>query len=157
MINLGPALAILFSAGFGLCLGLPLPPSIDYTVATASVTRAVDGDSLDARVDGMRTALGYVGVSAPSLSQPCGREALTRNQQLAGDQILLEPDAAYEFDDRGRRLYYAYTADGASIEETLVREGLAYAARTDAAHGAYLAELQAEASAAGVGCLWGGG
>ena len=30
-------------------------------VAEATVTRAVTGDSLDARVDGMRTALGYVG------------------------------------------------------------------------------------------------
>ena len=36
-------------------------------------------------------------------------------------------DPLYEFDVLGRRLYYAFTVDGVSIDEVLVREGLARA------------------------------
>jgi endonuclease YncB( thermonuclease family) len=120
----------------------------------APVTRAWDGTTLDARVDGRRTMVGYLGAEAPAPNQPCGAEALARNGELAGGLVLLEADAAYEFDARGRRLYYAYAEDGRSIEETLIREGLARAVRTDAAHGADLLAAQAEAEAAGRGCLW---
>ena len=55
---------------------------------------------------------------------------------------------------RRRRLYYADTADGTTIDATLVREGLARAVRIHGRYGAYLAALQAEAAAAGRGCLW---
>ena len=110
--------------------------------------------SLDARVAGNRTAIGYLGAETPAANQPCGQAALARNRELAGAGVLLEEDETYRFDQIGRRLYYAYTPDGTWIEETLIREGLARAARTDARYGAYLAALQAEAEAAGRGCLW---
>jgi endonuclease YncB( thermonuclease family) len=134
------------------------PPgsSDDGPLIEATVSRAIDGASLDAYVDGKRTALGYLGIEAPPANQPCGREALNRNRELAGDQVRLVEDPAYQFDELGRRLYYAFTIDGQSIEEILVREGLARAARIDAGRGARLAALQAEAEAAGRGCLWNG-
>ncbi|MGH2351682.1 MAG: thermonuclease family protein [Chloroflexota bacterium] len=131
---------------------LVVPPG--DTLIEARVTRAIDGNSLDAHVHGNRTAVGYLGVETPLRNQRCGPEALLRNRELAGGRVLLEPDPAYPFDDLGRRLYYAYTTDGVSIDETLIREGLGMAARTDARHGAYLAAVQAEAQAAGRGCLW---
>jgi endonuclease YncB( thermonuclease family) len=120
----------------------------------ATVDRVVDGSSLDTHVAGKRTAVGYLGAETPALNQPCGREALERNQQLAGDGVVLVSDPNYEFDDIGRRLYYAFTTDGVWIDETLVREGLARAGRPDATHGADLAVVQAEAEAAASGCLW---
>ena len=122
----------------------------------ATVNRVWDGSTLDAYLDGRRTAIGYLGAETPALNRPCGPEARERNQQLAGGRVLLESDPAYELDAVGRRLFYAYTADGVSIDETLVREGLARAVRTDAAHGADLLAAQAEAEAAGRGCLWSG-
>ena len=122
----------------------------------AAVTRAIAGDSLDARVDGKRTALGYLGAEAPPANEPCGQEALDRNRELAGTYVTLVEDPSYQFDDIGRRLYYVFTADGQSIDDTLVREGLAHAVRIDAGRGPYLAALQAEAEAAGRGCLWDG-
>ena len=64
-------------------------------------------------------------------------------------------DPQYEFDALGRRLYYVFTADGVSIDETLVREGLAHAVRTDGVVGSTLTAAVAEAAAAGRGCLWG--
>jgi len=153
-----PAIALVVSLAIGVWFAqTPIAPSLQNIEAEASVTRAVTGDALDARVNGMRTALGYVGVSAPSPAEPCGAEALARNQELAADHVWLESDPAYEFDARGLRLYYAYTSDGISIEETLIREGFARAERTDGIYGAYLAQLQADAEASGIGCLWGGG
>lgn len=133
------------------------PPAADpASLIEASVTRAVDGSSLDAHVFGNRTAVAYLGAEAPSVALPCGQEALRRNAELAGAKVLLEADPTYEFDARGLRLYYAYTADGISIEETLIREGLARAVRTDGRHGARLAALQREAEQARSGCLWRG-
>jgi len=149
-----PAVLVGLALAAGLCVSqesVDPPPRVE-----ATVTRAVDGDSLDARVDGMRTALGFLGVAAPGLTQACGTEALARSQELVGDRVLLESDPFYELDERGRRLFYVFTADGVWVEEVLIREGLAFANRVDATHGPYLAQLQSEAEAAGVGCLWGG-
>jgi endonuclease YncB( thermonuclease family) len=123
----------------------------------ATVTRTIDGDSLDARVFNNRTAVGYLGAETPPANQACGQEALARNRELADSRVLLASDPAYELDERGRRLFYAYTVDGQSIEEILIREGLARAVRSDAGRGPALATLQAEAESAGRGCLWGGG
>jgi endonuclease YncB( thermonuclease family) len=136
----------------------PAPTAVaQEALIEATVTRVIDGNSLDARVYGNRTAVGYLGAETPAPNQPCGQEALERNRELAGTRVLLEEDPAYQFGEMRRRLYYAYTPEGVSIEETLVREGLARAVRTDASRGAYLAAVQAEAEAAGRGCLWGGG
>jgi endonuclease YncB( thermonuclease family) len=123
-------------------------------LVTALVTRAVDGDTLDAQVNGARTPVGYLGASAPPVNRPCGQEAYERNRELVAQGVLLEVDPLYTVDDRRRVLFYAYTPDGTSIEATLIREGLAQAARTDGAHGADLAALEAEASSSGQGCLW---
>jgi endonuclease YncB( thermonuclease family) len=149
-----------FVAGLGLATSICLaqdPAPEPTQLSDVIVTRAIDGDSLDARVDTFRTALGYLGVETPALNEPCGREALARNMELAADHILVEPDPMYEFDERGRRLFYAYTLDGVWIDEMLIREGLGFAIRTDTARGAHLAQVQAEAELDGVGCLWGGG
>lgn len=79
------------------------------TTVEASVTRVVDGSSLDAYVLGRRTGVGYLGVETPSLNRPCGPQALARNRDLAGGAVLLEEDSSYQLDAIGRRLYYAYT------------------------------------------------
>ena len=131
-------------------------PSVaaDQPSIEAMVSRVWDGSTLDAYVDGRRTAVGYLGVETPAANTPCGRDALERNRQLAGGRVLLEADPAYELDEIGRRLYYAYTPDGVSIDAALISEGLARAARTDASHGADLLAIQAEAQAAGRGCVW---
>ncbi len=135
----------------------PEPLAVDEAEAIeATVTRVIDGHSLDARVMGNRTAVGYLGVETPNRNAPCGEQALERNRELAAGRVLLEEDWSYQLDDVGRRLFYAYTADGRSIDEILIREGLGRAVRTDARHGALLEAVQAEAQAAGRGCLWSG-
>jgi endonuclease YncB( thermonuclease family) len=120
----------------------------------ATVTRVIDGSSLDAHIDGKRVAVGYLGVDVPQLNAPCGQEAFIRNKELAGSKVLLQEDATYQMDEIGRKLYNVFTEDGRSIEEALVREGLARAARTDALYGTALADLEATAKAANEGCIW---
>lgn len=122
----------------------------------AQITRAIAGDTLDGQVNGMRTPIGYLGASTPDINQRCGREAFERNQALIAQGVLLETDPLYASDERHRTLFYAYTLDGTSIDQTLIAEGLAHAVRTDAAHGADLAAAEADASASGRGCLWAG-
>lgn len=146
------------SVDWGTPAADPSPTAtISPTAVEATVTRVIDGSSLDAYVAGRRTAVGYLGIETPNRHEFCGQEAMVRNHELAGTAVLLEDDPSHQFDAIGRRLYYAYTLDGQSIEEILLREGLARAARTDAARGPGLAELQAEAEAGGLGCLWSGG
>ena len=133
------------------------PPGVaDESRVEATVNRAIDGNSLDAHLLGNRTAVGYLGVETPAMNQACGQEAQARNRELAGPRVLLEADPNYRFDAIGRSLYYAYTPDGQSIDEALVREGLGRAVRTDAHHGASLVAVEEEARAAGRGCLWSG-
>jgi endonuclease YncB( thermonuclease family) len=138
-----------------LLIGLFFQPAPAEATLDATINQVIDGMTLDAQVDGSRTPVGYLGVETPAPNQRCGREALERNLQLAASgHILLAADDAYTFDDKHRKLFYAYTPDGISIEETLIAEGLGVAVRTDAARGPDLAALQAAAQADGQGCLW---
>ncbi len=133
------------------------PPMIDLgPTPEALVSRVIDGSTLDAEINGVRVAVGYLGVDTPPANQPCGQAALERNRQLVGERVLLMADPTYDFDLIGRRLYYAFTVDGVSIDEILVREGLGRAVRTEAVEGSVLQEAEADAAAAGRGCIWEG-
>ena len=149
MTLVGTLLAALLTVGTSVVGQTPGPPLI-----VAQITRVVAGDTLDAQVNGNRTPIGYLGASTPDLNQPCGQEAFNRNQDLTAQGVMLETDPLYSSDDRHRTLFYAYTPDGASIDQTLIEEGLAHAVRTDATHGADLAAAEADAAASQRGCLW---
>lgn len=126
------------------------------SVVSAVVLRVIDGSSLDAHVEGRRTAVGYLGALAPPANQPCGERALARNRELVGQSVLLQDDPAYQFDERGGSLFYAFTTDGVFVDAALVSEGLGRAVRPDGQYGAYLAAVEAEAAAERRGCVWGG-
>ncbi len=145
----------------GACLLLSVPGAataqeVDDPAPEATVTRVIDGSTLDAQINGIRVPVGYLGVQTMDANQPCGQVALQRNRELAGNHVLLMTDPQYDFDEFGRRLYYAFTVDGVSIDEALVREGLAHAVRTDGVEGSTLEAAEAEAAAAARGCLWDG-
>jgi endonuclease YncB( thermonuclease family) len=151
-------LALIIGASLSLCLtrtGAATRLAADPVPGIpALVARTIDGDSLDAYIDGKRTAVGYLGAESAPLNTPCGRQAQARNQQLADSSVFLLADPAYELDETGRRLFYAFTADGRLIDAYLIWEGLARASRTDGYYGAYLLALQADAQASSRGCIW---
>jgi endonuclease YncB( thermonuclease family) len=133
-------------------LALPAGVTLDR-LQQAELVEVVDGDGMDVLVDGALYRVRYIGVETPRPGQICYREALDRNQMLAGQALRLLPDGADENDSRELRRY-VFLPDGTSIDATLVAEGFGHATMTDGRYRDQIAALQAEAQAAGRGCLW---
>ncbi|MBI2913209.1 MAG: thermonuclease family protein [Chloroflexi bacterium] len=142
-----------------------MPPGL----TAATVTRVVDGDTIDAVIEGQQFRLRYIGIDTPETVDPrrpvgCfGKEASQRNRELVeGKTVLLEKDVS-ETDQFGRLLRYVWLADPSTgsgqaqmVNATLVQEGYALASTypPDVKHAELFASLQAEAREAGRG-LWG--
>jgi len=116
-----------------------------------SVGRVIDGDTLDL-TDGTRVRL--YGVGTPERGESCFTEATDRLRQLAGATVRLE-DGPRLTDSYGRRLAYAYTLEGFSIEVILIGDGLAEAWTRDGQHRDTLVGLEQAARQNQAGCLWG--
>jgi micrococcal nuclease len=103
----------------------PTPPP-GYAV----VTKVVDGDTI--KISTGQTVR-YIGIDTPETVDPrrpagCfGKEASAKNSELVlGKTIRMEKDVS-ETDKFGRLLRYVYV-DDQFVNETLVKEGYAYAA-----------------------------
>ncbi len=83
------------------------------------VTRVIDGDTFDSAQGRVR----LYGVDAPERNEPCHARATSRLSKLAGSSVRVQPGDR-PADPNGRRLFYVYTKQGESIDETLIREGL---------------------------------
>ena len=130
----------------------PPTTSFDWPSCEAlTVDRVIDGDTLDL-VNGARVRL--YGIDTPERGEPCYAEATDRLRQLAGATVRLEsgPRAT---DSYGRRLAYAFTAEGFSIDVILIGDGLAEAWRRDGQHRDTLVGLEQSARENQAGCLWG--
>ena len=113
------------------------------------VGRIIDGDTLD----GTRGRIRLYGIDTPEWGEPCFSEATERLVELAGETVRVEPGPR-SHDGYERLLFYVYTESGNSIDEILMREGLAKAWTRDGQHRDLLVDLQLEAQRAGRGCLW---
>ena len=109
------------------------------------VERIIDGDTFDTPTARVR----LYGVGTPESGEPCYDEATERLGELAGDSVRVEAGPRRE-DRYGRYLFYTYSLDGESIDEMLIREGLAQAWTGDGQHRDVLigAEEEAEANPA---------
>lgn len=98
----------------------------------AYFSRHIDGDTSVLNIDGEEKKVRYLLIDTPETKhprtgvQPFGPEASARTEQLLANakNIEVEYDIGEKSDKYGRDLVYVY-ADGAMINETLVREGLA--------------------------------
>jgi micrococcal nuclease len=86
--------------------------------------------------------------------EPCYDEATDRLRELAGDSVRVQ-FGPRQGDQYGRILYHVYNLEGESIDEMLVREGLARAWTRDGQHVGKLLAAEAIAKEAGRGCLGG--
>ena len=93
------------------------------------------------------------GVDTPERGQPCFNQATQRFEELAGDTVRVEFGPRQE-DRYGRILYYVYNNEGESIDEMLIREGLAEAWTRDGQHRDILVTAEEGAKRDGRGCLW---
>ena len=113
------------------------------------VLKIIDGDTLD-------TASGRVrlfGIDTSERGETCFKEATNRLRGLAGNRVRVEPGPRTQ-DKGGRLLLYVYTEAGNSIDEILIREGLAVAWTRDGQHRDYLVALAREAQTKKTGCIW---
>jgi micrococcal nuclease len=98
----------------------------------AVITRVIDGDTIEARIDNTRFTVRYIGIDAPETkgtpAQTClSRQATAANKALVlGKTLRLERDVS-ETDKYGRLLRYAYLPDGTLVNEKLVLDGFALA------------------------------
>jgi micrococcal nuclease len=103
--------------------------------SAAEVVRVVDGDTLDVRIDGVRERVRLLGIDAPERGgdtgprEPLYAEATAFVERLvAPDGVVLIADALAEDRDRyARLLRHVRLADGTSLAEALLREGLGVA------------------------------
>ena len=141
-------------------------PSPSSTTANgrqqATVTRVVDGDTIEVKLDGKTYKLRYIGVDTPETVDPnrpvgCfGPEASKRNKELVlAKTVELEKDVS-ETDAFGRLLRYVWL-DGEMINARLVQDGFAQVATypPDVKYQPLFLQLQRQAREAGAG-LWSG-
>lgn len=110
--------------------------SIASTTTNAFVIRAVDGDTLEAKLDnGQEVKVRLLGINTPESVDPrrpveCfGKEASKHTASLAeGRRARLEADPqADEVDRYGRLLRNVVLENGSDLNASLVRDGYAYA------------------------------
>lgn len=139
------------------CLGCQHQTSRQETTDTAEaegyqVIAIKDGDTIEILKDGKPLRVRLYGIDAPEKNQDFG----TRSQQYTaslvfGKRVGLEVKGS---DRYGRTIGIIYLADGRSLNEELVRAGLAWH-YTDYSKDANLAALEVEARQARRG-LWAG-
>ena len=115
------------------------------------VSRIIDGDTFTLLGEPIRT----FGYDSPEIGERCAQEATDRFKQLAGSRVRVE-GGPRDRDRYDRILVYVYTEAGSSIDETMIREGLAVAWTADGQHVDVLKAVEARAKDRGAGCLWGG-
>lgn len=118
-----------------------------------TVTRVIDGDTIDVRQGEVTYRVRYIGVNTPENDEVCYREASEANRVLvAGQQVRLERDES-NTDRYGRLLRYVYVGDS-FVNEVLVRDGWAEAVLYEPDDEFYnrFVELEIEAANAGRGC-----
>ena len=109
-----------------------IPDQTSISLISASVVSVVDGDTLDARIEGQVYRIRLIGVDTPEVfgNVDCfGREAsnFTKANLTTGLNVLLEKGVS-ETDRYDRLLRYLYLPDGRMFNETLVGEGYAQVA-----------------------------
>lgn len=146
-------LAILFIVGLILTISIQAPAQEDFstslektehavtaeqitTTTNAIITRTVDGDTVEAKMDsGDEVKIRLLGINTPESVDPrrpveCfGKEASKYMKDLAeGKRVRLEADIqADDIDKYGRLLRNIILGDGTDINVQMVRDGYAYA------------------------------
>lgn len=118
-----------------------------------TVTRVIDGDTIEARQGEVTYRIRYVGVNTPESDESCYSDAREANASLVeGRQVRLEKDES-NTDRFGRLLRYVYVGD-TFVNAELVRGGWAEAVlyQPDDLHYDEFVDLEAEATNDARGC-----
>jgi micrococcal nuclease len=136
-----------------LCLTLGLLPALPAFAAAlhAKVVGILDGDTIDVLENGRTRRVRLDGIDCPEKKQPFGDRAKQATADLAfGKQVRID---AHGDDQHGRLLGEVFLPDERSLNEELVRQGMAWWYRKYAPHNTKLRLLEEKARDAGMG-LW---
>lgn len=97
------------------------------------VTKVVDGDTIEARIDNMNQKIRLIGIDTPETVDPrkkvqCfGTEASNKaREMLVNHQVILESDPTQgDFDKYGRLLRYVFIEAGTNFNLYMIQEGYA--------------------------------
>lgn len=112
------------------------PDWVRYDKKTAKVVRVVDGDTLDIDLGdetGPSTRVRLLGIDAPELAAHFGERShdyLTARSLNQPVTLQLDETETRERDKHGRLLAYVYLPNNECVNESLIRDGMAYAYRT---------------------------
>jgi micrococcal nuclease len=130
--------------------------------ASARVTRVVDGDTIEVRLEGREEKVRLIGIDTPESVEPgtpvqcfAKTAAAETRRMLAGREVALRFDAERR-DRYGRLLAYVYrSGDGLFVNAVLVDRGYARTLTIppNVAHAGQFARLARQARRRGVG-LW---
>jgi endonuclease YncB( thermonuclease family) len=119
----------------------------------ASVTRIIDGDTIDVSLNGQTYRIRYIGVNTPESNEVCYNEATQANALFVqGKTVRLVKDVS-ETDQYGRLLRYVYVGN-LFVNAALVQQGYAEVVSypPDTAQFENFKSLEIEATNARRGC-----
>ncbi len=120
---------------------------------TATVTRIIDGDTIDVSLNGQEVRVRYLGVNTPERDETCYREATEANRLfVSGKTVTLVADDE-NTDQYGRLLRYIYVGN-LFVNAAMVEQGYAEAVLypPNDAHYNELLNLERQAKVANRGC-----
>jgi len=138
------------------------PDDKDITSASATVTRVIDGDTVDVNLNCKIETIRFIGMDTPETVDPrkpvqCfGKEASDNSKSiLTGKTITLQFDPTQDRRDKYGRLLAYIILDGVNIDEQLVQQGFAreYTYKIPYEYQSQFRTDQKEARAEGLG-LW---
>lgn len=116
---------------------------------TYEVVRVVDGDTFVVRTPKGNEKVRLYGVDTPEKDKACYGEASSLLDELTAGGVRLESGKRSR-DPHGRKLAYAYTADGVSIDASLIGGGMAEAYTGDGQHDAEMEAIEGLATRLGL-------
>jgi micrococcal nuclease len=131
----------------------PLQPSPTPEGEIGTVTRVVDGDTIEVRIGNTIYDVRYVGVNTPESDEPCFEEAQAANSTLVSGQTVRLVRDVSNTDRFDRLLRYVYVGD-VFVNAELVRGGWAEAVLYDPDDREYdfFRDLELAAAQANIGC-----
>lgn len=131
----------------------PTPTSNSNNESWGTVTRVIDGDTIDVNINGAIQRVRYIGINTPETNEVCGHDATQANTALvANQQVRLVKDIS-EVDRYGRLLRYIYVGD-LFINAELVKQGWAEAVAypPDTLYADHFEELETQARSDNLNC-----
>lgn len=136
------------------------PSDVLQRGSLATVTRVIDGDTIEVSQNNATFIVSYIGIHAPALTECYGQQALQANNALvAGKTVVIEKDTT-DVNAAGAAPRYVYLPDARMLNEELLKSGMAVAVAQlpDTKYQAGLDALSSAAQAAKKGgwarCGW---